>query len=402
MFFRWGENKRNEIRNTSAIRDGVAQDGQLPLWRANRALVGDWVHVFGAGTVFNLRSSYTYFLEWSYSTDGLGFDATQFWPSSLVQQLPSKQIGGIFPRIEFTNNGNNEFVNLSRGSAPNRNKIYTLQPNVSLNRGAHNIRSGLDVRWTNVFAENYNNSGGLVQFTPNFTRSTLNSTSVLEGNSYAAFLLGAPSSGQVDVNPVSHYQWFFAAPWIQDDWRVNGKLTVNLGFRWDFNGAVTEEENRLNYAFDPTIVNPVSSLVGQQVMGGIRFAGVDGAPTQPWKYDKNNYQFRTGMAYSINEKTVFRAGWGKSLPEPDESVVQRRVLRFKTRSSRRMTAGARRPTHWETPGPTGSRIPRGALSVRSPSWAATRASRIRTSSCRTSTSSRWASSASCRGISRST
>ena len=105
VFFRWGENKRNEIRNTSAIKDGVAQDGQLPLWRANRALVGDWVHVFGAGTVFNLRSSYTYFLEWSYSTDGLGFDATQFWPANLVDQLPSKQIGGIFPRIEFTNNG---------------------------------------------------------------------------------------------------------------------------------------------------------------------------------------------------------------------------------------------------------------------------------------------------------
>ena len=94
VFFRWGENERNEIRNTSAIRSGPAQDGQLPLWRANRALVGDWVHVFGAGTVFNLRGSYTYFLEWSDPTDGLGFDATQFWPASLVSQMPSKQIGG--------------------------------------------------------------------------------------------------------------------------------------------------------------------------------------------------------------------------------------------------------------------------------------------------------------------
>ena len=311
VFFRWGENKRNEIRNTSAIRDGVAQDGQLPLWRANRALVGDWVHVFGAGTVFNLRSSYTYFLEWSYATDGLGYDATEFWPANLVQQLPSKQIGGIFPRIEL-----DEFVSLSRGSAPNRNKIYTVQPNVSLNRGAHNIRSGFDVRSTNVFAENYNNSGGLVQFNRNFTRSTLNSTSVLEGNAFASFLLGAPSGGQVDVNPVSHYQWFFAAPWIQDDWRVSNKLTVNLGFRWDFNGAVREEDNKLNYAFDPTIVNPVSALAGRQVLGGIRFAGVDGAPTTPWKYDKNNYQFRTALAYSINEKTVFRAGWGKYFLNP--------------------------------------------------------------------------------------
>ena len=310
VFFRWGENKRNEIRNTSAIRDGAAQDGQLPLWRANRALVGDWVHVFGAGTVFNLRSSYTYFLEWSYSTDSLGFDASEFWPSNLVQQLPSKQVGGIFPRIEL-----DEFVSLSRGSAPNRNRNYTLQPNVSLNRGAHNIRSGLDVRWTNVFAENYNNSGGLVQFNRNFTRSTLNSTSVLEGNAFASFLLGAPSGGQVDVNPKSHYQWFFAAPWIQDDWRLSSKLTVNLGFRWDFNGSVTEENNLLNYAFDPTLVNPVSARWAAGA-GRDRVRRVDGAPTRPWKYDKNNYQLRTGMAYSLNEKTVLRAGWGKYFLNP--------------------------------------------------------------------------------------
>jgi hypothetical protein len=310
-FFRWGENERNEVRNTTAIRSGPAQDGQLPLWRANRAIVGDWVHIFGPGTVFNLRGSYTYFLEWSYSQDSLGFDASEFWPSSLTSQLPSKAVNGIFPRIEI-----DEFVSLSRGSAPNRNRNYTVQPNVSLTRGAHNIRSGLDMRWTNVFNENYNNSGGLVRFNRNFTRSTLNSTSVLEGNGFASFLLGAPFEGQVDVNPKPHYEWFFVAPWIQDDWRINNRLTINLGFRWDFNGAVTEADNMLNYAFDPTIVNPISARVGQQVMGGIRFAGVDGAPEQPWKFDKNNYQFRAGMAYQINDKTVLRAGYGKYFLNP--------------------------------------------------------------------------------------
>jgi hypothetical protein len=311
VFFRWGENERNEVRNTTAIRSGPAQDGQLPLWRANRAIVADWVHVFGAGTVFNLRGGYTYFLEWSYSEDALGFDATEFWPSGTVGQMPSRAISGIFPRIELS-----DFVSLSRGSAPNRNRNYTIQPNVSMTRGAHNIRTGLDMRWTNVFNENYNNSGGIVRFTQQFTRSTINSTNVLEGNAFASFLLGAPNEGWVDVNPAPHYQWFFAAPWIQDDWRINSKWTLNLGFRWDFNGSVKEEDNMLNYAFDPTLVNPVSARVGQQVLGGIRFAGVDGAPDRPWKYDKNNYQFRVGTAYSINEKTVLRGGWGKYYLNP--------------------------------------------------------------------------------------
>ena len=210
-----------------------------------------------------------------------------------------------------------QFATLSRGSSPNRNRNYTVQPNVSLNRGNHNIRSGLDLRWTNVFNENYNNSGGNLGFNREFTRSTLNTTNQLEGHSFASFLLGAPTSGVVDVNPKPHYKWFFAAPWIQDDWRINNKLTLNLGFRWDINGSVTEENNMLNYAFDPTIVNPVSARVpGAQVLGGIRFAGVNGAPDRPWKLDKDNWQGRVGMAYSINEKTVLRAGYGKYFLNP--------------------------------------------------------------------------------------
>jgi hypothetical protein len=87
---------------------------------------------------------------------------------------------------------------------------------------------------------------------------------------------------------------------------------------------VTEADNMLNYAFDPTIVNPISAQVGQQVMGGMRFAGVDGAPDRPWKYDKNNYQFRVGTAYQINEKTVFRAGYGKCFLNPTSQSFNNR------------------------------------------------------------------------------
>ena len=232
-------------------------------------------------------------------------------PTSLVNQMPTQDIGGIFPRITGS-----DFATLSRGSSPNRNRNYSVQPNVSLTRGAHNIRGGLDMRWTNVFNENYNNSGGFLNFNRDFTESTLNSNNPLQGHAFASFLLGAPTNGNVDVNPKPHYQWFFVAPWIQDDWRVNNKLTLNLGFRWDVNGSVTEENDMLNYAFDPTIVNPVSARVGQQVMGGIRFAGVDGAPDRPWKLDKNNWQARVGMAYSLNDKTVLRAGYGKYFLNP--------------------------------------------------------------------------------------
>ena len=147
----------------------------------------------------------------------------------------------------------------------------SLQPNVSMTRGAHNIRSGLDMRWTNVYNENYNNSGGQVTFNRDFTERTLNSTNVLEGNAFASFLLGAASGGTVDVNPKPHYQWLFIAPWIQDDWRVNNKLTLNLGFRLERPGAFTEKDDRI-VVFDRDAVNPVlagrtNPVTGQPFLG---------------------------------------------------------------------------------------------------------------------------------------
>jgi len=316
-FFRWGKNTRHEVRNTTAIRTGPAQNGQLPLIRANDAFVGDWVHILGSGTVFNLRGSYTYYLEGSQSTYAFGFDPTSFgWPASLAPQLPGARVGNMFPVFTME-----QFVQLSRGFGPTVNKIYSVQPNISLTRGNHNVRSGLDIRDTNVFNQNYGNAGGQVDFTRAFTRSTLNSASTLEGNGFASFLLGAPSGGNVPVNVFPHYYWTFVAPWIEDDWRISNKLTLNLGFRWDFNSPVHESQNRLNYAFDPTIVNPISASVGQPLNGGIRFAGVSGAPTTPWKFDWNNWQPRAGAAYQINAKTVLRAGYGRYFENPTGQSV---------------------------------------------------------------------------------
>jgi hypothetical protein len=144
----------------------------------------------------------------------------------------------------------------------------------------------------------------------------LNSNSAFEGNGFASFLLGAPDGGSVPVNLFPHMQWTFVAPWIQDDWRVSNKLTLNVGFRWDFSGPFGEADNRLNYGFDPTVVVPVTTRDGRQVMGGLTFAGIDGNPDRPWNYDKNNVQFRAGTAYQLNEKTVVRAGYGRYFLNP--------------------------------------------------------------------------------------
>jgi len=354
-FFRWGKNERNEVRNTTAIRSGPAQNGQLPLIRSNDAVVGDWVHIFGSGTVFNVRGGYTRYLEGSQSDYSFNYDVTQWgWPGNVVSQFPAAKVGGMFPVVTF-----DQFVQLSRGFGPNTNKNFSIQPNVSMTRGNHSIRGGADIRRTNVYNDNYGNAGGQIDFTRAFTRSTINSTSNFEGNAWASFLLGAPSGGNVPVNLFPHYYWDFVAPWIQDDWRLSNKLTLNLGFRWDFNSPVHEEQNRLNYAFDPTIVNPVSAAVGQTVMGGIQFTGVNGAPNTPWKMDWNNWQPRVGAAYQINDKTVMRAGYGLYYLNPTAQSFTNGYSQATTLIA--SNDGGRTPTYnLSNPFPDGIQTPPGA------------------------------------------
>jgi hypothetical protein len=131
-------------------------------------------------------------------------------------------------------------------------------------------------------------------------------------------LLGAPTGGTIDNNVRPDFNWTFIAPWIQDDWRVTDRLTMNLGFRWDYNTPVSESENRLNYIFDPNLVNPVSSSVNLPggVRGGLTFVGVDGNPERPWETDLNNFQLRVGSAYQLNDRTVLRGGYGRYFLNP--------------------------------------------------------------------------------------
>src|SRR5207253_8704134 len=139
---------------------------------------------------------------------------------SLVSQFPAARVGGLFPRIDI-----DQFEHFSRGFGPRTNRNYSIQPNVSMTRGQHNIRGGLDWRRTNVYNENYGNAGGQIVFGRQFTRSVLNGNSELEGNAFASFLLGAAESGNVPVNVFPRLAWTFAAPWVQDDWHPTSMLT---------------------------------------------------------------------------------------------------------------------------------------------------------------------------------
>ncbi len=120
-----------------------------------------------------------------------------------------------------------------------------------------------------------------------------------------------PSSGQIQSEPALALQVAYGAFYFQDDWRLNDRLTFNLGLRWDADYPQTERFDRASW-FDLDAPVPLSVPGFGQFRGGIVFAGerTPGAPRGVKDLDKNNFAPRIGMAYKINERLVFRSGFG--------------------------------------------------------------------------------------------
>ncbi len=234
---------------------------------------------------------------------------------------------------------------------------------MSLNRGRTTSAAVSTYGGPIVYHENYNNSGGNISFTRAFTRSTLNSTNELEGNGFASFLLGAPSGGSCGRQPHASLRVVLRGAVdpgrLADQQQADPQPRLPLGRQWLGDGGGQHAELR------------VRSDDRQSGVGARRSAG-DGRPHvrrrrrrpgQAWKIDKDNYQARVGTAYSLNEKTVLRAGWGKYFLNPTSQGFNNGFSQSTT-SLRRPTATARRPTRCRTRGRTAFRPRLAALWAR--------------------------------------
>jgi hypothetical protein len=152
---------------------------------------------------------------------------------------------GRAPDVTFKS-GN---VGLGNTSAPyhERNKDYNLFDNLSIQRGNHTIRAGATLMW---MTKTENGPNGQPQFT--FSGDNGNPE-------FANFLLGEGLSyTQVskDTIPFLHYVNFEA--YVQDDWKVTRKLTLNLGVRYSYFPSPTDSNNTL-VNFDPNLFNPANA-----------------------------------------------------------------------------------------------------------------------------------------------
>jgi trimeric autotransporter adhesin len=198
---------------------------------------------------------------------------------------------------------------------------YSWGVNGSLTKlaGSHSFKPGADYRIIGVDALNHGQSAGSYTFNGRFTGSNASNPSTTSQNAIADMLLGYPSAGTLTLasrfNDSVKYYGFF----VQDDWRVTNKLTVNFGVRLEHETGLSEENNQLVVGFDQNVVSPLNVTIpadpiagtpARQVKGGLMFAGLNGAAEHVGDPPTLKASPRAGFAYSINQQTVLRGGYG--------------------------------------------------------------------------------------------
>jgi hypothetical protein len=297
FFVRFAWNHRNEINDYM----GYAKEA-APTYlhsRKNVGLSGEVTSILSNTFVLSSRVGFIRHV-FTLENYGDGFDPAQLgFPPSLVSQLPRK----TFPQIVYA--GYSTYGTL--GSQFTTTDTYSWSEIFSKSAGNHSIRFGGEFR---RFFNDYLNptsSLGNFSFTAAYTQYDAQRADAAAGNSVASLLLGYPASGNAPINPHFDYGNNYVGFFVQDDWRLTDRLTLNAGLRWDYESPITEADMQQNRGFDATAPNPFK-VPGLQLKGGLLF--VDDGNPRPFTQDWNNVQPRVGATYQLNEKTVLRGGYG--------------------------------------------------------------------------------------------
>jgi hypothetical protein len=192
--------------------------------------------------------------------------------------------------------------------------------------GRHTLKLGVDLRTS--LDNNY--QPGAIAGSFNFQRDLTGDPQSPSGTGFgiATFLAGAVSSGSLNYGIAKADGFRYYAGFVQDDFKLNSRLTLNLGLRYERIGAPTERFNRYS-DFDPNAVNSLTGLPG-----AVKFAGRDFGDTV---YRTKNYNFapRVGFAYDVTggNKLILRGGYGIFYYQPSGTFILGPYMGFSTSSS---------------------------------------------------------------------
>ena len=265
-------------------------------------------------TVVTLRYGFTRFIDddvlaVDFDPSSLGF-SSNFLSNTQVKKYP------IIAATDYDNQG---------AIDPTPRNWYSWSANGTMSKlyGSHTLKVGADYRTIGVKTQSFAGGAGDFRFDRYYTSSNplANGTggTAPSGNAVASMLLGYPSgdpgnqSRQGISTPFNAFVHYIGA-YVQDDWRIGPKMTLNYGVRLENESGLMEENNGFTVAFDRTL-NPggvlgAVTVNGQPTRGGLVYAGQNGANEYQGNPVALKFSPRVGMVYSFSPKTVVRAGYG--------------------------------------------------------------------------------------------
>jgi len=303
-----------EPQPRSYLKDGKTQEiganhadpGDGALYRTVHAVAINNTITPNATTAAHVRFGYTSFADDCVPVAGFDPGTLGFSPS-FVGEVPVKK----FPYFAIGSYGT-DYNGYMFGERPINNiTYYSWDANASVSKlwGRHTAKFGASYRKIGVKNFNPGQSSGSYFFDGQFTSADPLNADNSDPYALAAFLLGYPSSGNIPVSaPINAYINYYAG-YVQDDFRVNPDLTLNLGVRYEFEQGLQEVNRQLTVGFDRDRSWPVQ-VPGLNLKGGLMYAGVDGYPTHQSDPSKAKFGPRAGFAWSIGPKTVLRGGYG--------------------------------------------------------------------------------------------
>ena len=218
-----------------------------------------------------------------------GFKGIPFYDD--ITGLPSIGVTG------YTSLGEN-------GTLPNvkLSQVLQLSDGVDIVHGAHSIKAGGDIRFIQSNAFTPSSTRGSFTFSGVFTQNPQGRPGT--GNGLADLLLGIPSAASMTTPTVGNLRQRYYGFYIQDDWQVNSRLTLNIGLRWDLDSPFWDHHNRMsNFVYAPGDPN-----FGKLILAGSQGDSIpDRALVQ---FDKTDIVPRFGLAYRATKKLVVRGAYG--------------------------------------------------------------------------------------------
>jgi hypothetical protein len=263
-----------------------------------------------------------------FAIDRVREPVTENYPSLTSVGLPSYLAAnsGIdrMPTIQMS--GSQPWSNLFDQCCTDTNfahTLYSYSSQLLISKGSHLLTMGGEQR---IFFNNFfqpPNPTGLFNFTDDVTSDSPNSGAEggTQGNPFASLLFGYPDNDSgLNIFPAVANKSKETGFYFQDDWKVNSKLTLNLGIRYEWSTPYTERSNRIQFSdftgdtgmnIDLSAGDPTLQALGlgpKQLIGTTLFPNTAHMRSVP--VDRNNWGPRFGFAYQLDQNTVVRGGAG--------------------------------------------------------------------------------------------